>query len=82
MSKKCTICGKRATSGRSIVRKGLAKKKGGVGKKTTGISKRKFLPNLQKKNLIINGTAKKVLVCTKCIKAGKTTLASAAQQVG
>lgn len=74
MSRKCQICGKKAITGNSIARRGLAKKKGGVGKKTTGITKRKFLPNLQRKNAVINGEIKKITVCTKCIKAGKITL--------
>lgn len=76
MSRKCQICGKKAITGSSITRRGLAKKKGGVGKKTTGITKRKFYPNLQRKKLIIGGKVKQALVCTKCIKSGKLTFAS------
>ena len=76
MSRRCQICGKKALTGSSITRRGLAKKKGGVGKKTTGITKRKFFPNLQRKKIIVNGRRKQVLVCTKCIKSGKLTFAS------
>ena len=71
MSRVCAICGKKPLSGKSIARRGLAKKKGGVGKKITGLTKRKFLPNLQTIRVIINGTTKRVKVCTSCIKAGK-----------
>jgi len=71
MSRRCEICGKKAITGSSVARRGLPKKKGGVGLKTTGITKRKFFPNLQPKRLLINGKIKKVLVCTKCIKSGK-----------
>jgi len=71
MSKICYICGKKPVAGRTIERRGLAKKKGGVGKKITGITKRRFLPNLQSVRALINGQAKKVRVCTKCLKAGK-----------
>lgn len=71
MSRRCEICGKKAVTGSSVARRGLPKKKGGVGLKTTGITKRKFFPNLQPKRLLINGKIKKVLVCTKCIKSGK-----------
>jgi large subunit ribosomal protein L28 len=71
MSRKCQICGKKAITGSSITRRGLAKKKGGVGKKTTGITKRKFFPNLQKKKVTIKGKIKKITVCAKCIKSGK-----------
>lgn len=74
MSKKCAICGKKAITGNSIQRRGMAKKKGGVGKKTTGITKRRFLPNLQSKRTLVNGKIKKITVCTKCIKRGKITL--------
>ncbi len=71
MSKKCFFCGKKASTGSSIQRRGLAKKKGGVGKKVTGISKRKFKPNLQKVRAQIEGKIRKVLACSKCIKKGK-----------
>ena len=74
MSRKCEICGKKAITGNSIARRGLPKKKGGVGLKTTGITKRRFLPNLQSKRIVINGKVKKVLVCAKCIKSGKLVL--------
>ena len=71
MSRICAICGKKPSAGRSIKRRGLAKKKGGVGRKITGISKRFFLPNLQKVKGIINGKIKRTYVCTKCLSAGK-----------
>ena len=71
MSRICSICEKKPCAGRSIKRRGLAKKKGGVGQKITGITKRYFLPNLQKVRIMVKGTVKKVYVCTKCIKAGK-----------
>ena len=76
MSRKCVICGKKSSSGNSIARRGLAKKKGGVGKKTTGITKRKFHPNLQNKKMLVDGRIKKVLICTKCIKSNKAVLAT------
>ncbi|UCD55275.1 MAG: 50S ribosomal protein L28 [Candidatus Omnitrophota bacterium] len=71
MSKVCFICGKRPVAGRSITRRGLAKKKGGVGQRITGISRRRFLPNLQMVRAIIKGKRQRVRVCTKCLKAGK-----------
>ena len=75
MSKVCAICGKRPVAGRSIARRGMAKKKGGAGKKITGITKRRFLPNLQTVRTIIDGSVKKIKVCAKCLKAGKVTRA-------
>jgi len=71
MAKVCYICGKKPAAGRTIKRRGLAKKKGGVGKKITGITIRRFLPNLQSVRAVINGHIKRIRVCTKCLKAGK-----------
>ena len=71
MSRVCTICGKGPVAGRRIARRGLAKKKGGVGKKITGVTKRRFLPNLQTIRIILKGSHRRVKVCTSCIKAGK-----------
>ena len=71
MSRKCAICGKGPVAGRTIARRGLAKKKGGVGKRTTGVSKRRFLPNLHKIKAVLHGTIKTIKVCAKCLKAGK-----------
>ncbi len=74
MSRVCEVCGKSPSVGNSVTRRGLAKSRGGVGIKTTGISKRRFNPNLQKIRVIDDkGTAKRVKVCTKCIRSGKVT---------
>lgn len=71
MSKICEICGKKPVAGRTIVRRGLAKKKGGVGLKITGITARRFLPNLKTVRALVNGVPKRIRVCVKCLKAGK-----------
>ncbi len=71
MSRRCDFCGKKPLAGSSITRRGLPKKKGGVGLKTTGITKRKFFPNLQPKRVVVAGKIKKLRVCTKCIKSNK-----------
>lgn len=71
MSKICQTCGKGPVAGRSIVRRGMAKKKGGIGRNITGISKRRFLPNLQTVKTQVNGTSRKIKLCAKCLKAGK-----------
>ncbi|MDP2912460.1 MAG: 50S ribosomal protein L28 [Candidatus Omnitrophota bacterium] len=71
MSKQCEICGKKPVAGRTIVRRGLAKKKGGVGQKITGINPRRFLPNLKTVRALVNGSSKRIRVCVKCLKAGK-----------
>ena len=51
MSRICQITGKRTTAGRHYTRRGLAKRKGGIGKKITGISRRKLMVNLQWKRI-------------------------------
>lgn len=75
MSKICSICGKKPVAGRTIVRRGLAKKKGGVGQKITGINPRRFLPNLKTIRAIVGGTPRRIRVCVKCLKAGKVVKA-------
>ena len=55
MSRLCHFTGKRTVAGRSIARRGKAKRLGGVGRKVTGISKRKFKPNIQRVRAIIDG---------------------------
>ncbi len=71
MLKICAICGKSQMAGKSVVRKGLAKKKGGTGKKVTRSTARSFLPNLQKIRILLNNRVQRVFVCTKCIKKGR-----------
>ncbi|MFH0839281.1 MAG: 50S ribosomal protein L28 [Candidatus Omnitrophota bacterium] len=71
MSRVCFYCGKKTAAGRSIKRRGLAKKKGGVGKKITGITARVFYPNLHKVKAIVKGSVKTIKVCTDCITLGK-----------
>ncbi len=71
MAKECSICGKKPVAGRTISRRGMAKSKGGVGQRITGISKRRFLPNIQSVNAVIDGKHKKIKICAKCLKAGK-----------
>lgn len=75
MSQICLICGKKTQVGNQIERRGLAKWKGGVGRKITGKTKRKFKINLQRVRAKIDGTVKRIRVCTRCISAGKVTKA-------
>ena len=71
MSRVCDLCGKRARMGRTYVRRGLAKRKGGVGRRVTGKTKRKFRPNLQTVRANMNGTVRRIKACTQCIRSGK-----------
>ena len=68
----CALCNKKPLMGNSIARRGLKKKTGGIGIKTTGITRRRFMPNIQRvKVLFLNGTVRRINVCVRCIKAGK-----------
>ena len=49
MSKVCQVTGKKPVTGNSYAIRGIAKKKKGIGLKVTGITRRRFLPNLVKK---------------------------------
>ncbi|MFC1594391.1 50S ribosomal protein L28 [Candidatus Omnitrophota bacterium] len=71
MSRVCQICGVGPMAGRTIKRKGMLKKKGGTGSKTTRTNLRVFLPNLQRIRVRINKAVRTMRVCTRCIKAGK-----------
>lgn len=72
MSRVCEVCGKGTITGNAIERRGLAKKKGGVGRKITGKTRRKYLANLQVVKARLNGGGiKRIKVCTRCLKAGK-----------
>jgi large subunit ribosomal protein L28 len=75
MAKVCDICGKGPSTGNRIIRKGLPKKKGGIGLHTTGITRRRFLPNLQKMRVNINGSIQSKQVCSSCLKANKVVKA-------
>jgi len=58
MSQVCSVCGKRPTAGRNVSH-------------SHRVTNRVFKPNIQKVKAVVGGRAKKVNVCTKCLKAGK-----------
>jgi large subunit ribosomal protein L28 len=53
----------------------MAKKKGGIGLHTTGITKRRFLPNLHRVRVVTPKGPTRKTVCATCIKSGKVTKA-------
>ena len=57
MSRKCEICGKRPQVGHNVSH-------------AHNVTKRRWLPNLQRVKVVQNGTPKKILVCTRCIRSG------------
>ena len=58
MSKKCEICGKGPMVGNNVSH-------------AHNLTKRRWLPNLQKVKINVDGSTKRVRVCTSCIKSGK-----------
>ena len=74
MARECEVCGKGASVGNQITKRGKAKYLGGVGTKLTGITKRRFKPNLQTVHITDkHGTNKSLRVCTQCIRSGAIT---------
>jgi large subunit ribosomal protein L28 len=69
---KCQVCGKERVVGGSIVRKGLAKKAGGIGMHVVKNNKRTFFPNVQNVKVRDDvGRVKRMKVCVACIRSGK-----------
>lgn len=70
MARKCPYTGKRTIVGNSIARRGKAKYLGGVGRKTTGVTRRKFKPNIQKVRAVVDGHVTRIRVSAKAIRMG------------
>ncbi|MEM8757343.1 MAG: L28 family ribosomal protein [Planctomycetota bacterium] len=70
MPYECHFTGKKSTFGKTKAYGGQRISKGGFGLKTTGVSRRKFKPNLQKVNAVIDGKPTRILASTRAIKTG------------
>lgn len=71
MPRVCDITGKKTRVGNQVTRRGKAKAEGGVGKKTTGITRRTFRPNLQEIRIELpNGGLRHLRVAANVIKKG------------
>jgi large subunit ribosomal protein L28 len=66
----CHFTGKKSSFGKQRTWRGQAIAKGGFGLKPTGITRRKFRPNLQKVNAVIDGKATTILASTRAIRQG------------
>ena len=78
MSRVCEVTGRRTEVGYKVKRRGLAKKQGGVGRRVTGRSKRKFKANIQSVRVLTpDGQLLRMKVSTKVIKTGVITLKKA-----
>jgi large subunit ribosomal protein L28 len=71
MAKKCVFTGRTGAFGNQKTYRGKAKYLGGVGKKITGCSKRRFKANLQKVKCVIDGEVVRVWVSAAAIRNGQ-----------
>ena len=70
MPRVCYFTGKKTTFGNQKTHRGKAKYLGGVGTKTTGITARKFRPNIQRVRAVIDGQIVRIKVSTKALRNG------------
>lgn len=67
MSARCDICAKEPTFGRSVARLG----KNALKRRVKSRTPRMVRPNIQTMHTVIDGTPKRMRVCTSCLKKGK-----------
>jgi large subunit ribosomal protein L28 len=70
MPRVCEFTGRKTSAGRSLRYRGKAKYLGGVGKKITGKTKRKFRPNIFTVTAMIDGKPKRTKVSAKALRMG------------
>ncbi|MGM0652288.1 MAG: 50S ribosomal protein L28 [Bacillota bacterium] len=58
MAKVCTVCSKSKATGHQVSHSNIK-------------TKRKWRPNIQRIKVMVNGSPRRVNVCSRCIKAGK-----------
>jgi len=63
MAKRCEICGKGPVVGRNVSH-------------AHNVTARRFEPNLQRVKVVVNGAAKRMRVCTRCIRSNKVVKAA------
>jgi large subunit ribosomal protein L28 len=63
MAKRCDVCGKGTAFGRTVSH-------------AHNVGLRKFEPNLQTVRAMINGAARRIRVCTRCLRSGKVVKAA------
>lgn len=63
MAKVCSICGKKPMFGNNVSH-------------ANNKTRRRFNPNLQSVRAVVNKAARRVTVCTRCLKAGKVLKAA------
>jgi large subunit ribosomal protein L28 len=58
MARVCSVCGKGVTVGMNLSHSHIR-------------TKRTWMPNLQRVKAIIDGSPRRILVCTRCLRSGK-----------
>ena len=58
MAKQCEVCKKKTVTGRSISH-------------AHNVTSRTWQPNLQRVRAVVDGTTKRIWVCTRCLRSGK-----------
>jgi large subunit ribosomal protein L28 len=72
----CEFCERKPATGIHYARRGLAKAKGGAGRKITGKTRRWFRLNLQHvKVMETDGQVRRVWICSRCLRSGRVTKA-------
>ena len=73
MARICELTGTRPGKGSRIWRSGKAKKTGGIGMHVTAITKRRYMPNLQRVKTVVDGEVRYMRVTAKALKKGLVT---------
>ena len=60
MAKHCEICGKQTVHGQQISH-------------AHNVTKRTWEPNLQRVRAVVDGTVRRIRVCTRCLRSGRVT---------
>jgi large subunit ribosomal protein L28 len=63
MAQTCTLCGKKPSVGHNVSH-------------ANNKTHRRFMPNLKRVRALVEGTVRRIRVCTQCIRSGKVTKAA------
>jgi large subunit ribosomal protein L28 len=63
MAQACALCGKKPSVGNHVSH-------------ANNKRKRRFNPNLQRVRAVVNGTVRRIRVCTRCLRSGKVSKAA------
>lgn len=58
MARQCAVCGKRPAMGHSVSHSAVK-------------TRRRFLPNLQRIRVLVDGAPRRLTVCTTCVRSGR-----------